>query len=62
MLTIAGGILLAMAGLFVLLFAVYVIAEFFTRKRPYSPPTSLGNQPSAEETRRQYGVDPPNHW
>jgi hypothetical protein len=61
MLTIAGGILLAIFGLFFLLFVVSMVAELFTRKHPYSPPTSLGSEPSAEELRRKYGVDPPNH-
>jgi hypothetical protein len=64
MLMIAGGILLAIFGIFVIGALVQLVFTAIERVRnrnlPYSPPTMLGSQPSAEDLRRKYGVDP-NH-
>jgi hypothetical protein len=57
MLMIAGGILLAVVGIFVIGVSVQLgftsIARARNRNRPYSSPAMLGSQPSAEELRRK---------
>jgi hypothetical protein len=57
MLTIAGGILLALVGLFALLFIVSIVAESFTRRKRYDPTRF----PLGTVRQSDLRCDPPSH-